>query len=132
MGADEGFFLRAVLWSLLELEFWTMPVTAVLGALTKEPFIPFCILYGCLGALKPVRQKCRQRANSSFANRDLDPEQLGAGFRSSSRIAGPELSLSSGLFRCGFPTSSGEDLINAARSAVILDFRQLSLLALVP
>ena len=44
MGAGEGFFLRAVLWSLLELEFWTMPVTAVLGALTKEPFIPFCII----------------------------------------------------------------------------------------
>ena len=61
MGAGEGFFLLAVLWGLLEFELWTRPVTAVLGTLTQEPFIPFCIISRVAwGALKPVRQKCRQ------------------------------------------------------------------------
>ena len=39
--AGEGFFLLALLWSLLEFELWALPVIAVLGALTKESFIPF-------------------------------------------------------------------------------------------
>jgi hypothetical protein len=42
--AGEGFFLLALLWSLSELELWTLPVIAVLGALTKESFIPFSIV----------------------------------------------------------------------------------------
>jgi len=41
--AGEGFFLLALLWSLSELELWILPVIAVLGALTKESFIPFSI-----------------------------------------------------------------------------------------
>src|SRR6266478_6593836 len=39
--AGEGFFLLALLWSLSEFELWALPVIAVLGALTKESFIPF-------------------------------------------------------------------------------------------
>ena len=42
--AGEGFFLLALLWSLSELELWILPVIAVLGALTKESFIPFSIV----------------------------------------------------------------------------------------
>ncbi len=42
--AGEGFFLLALLWSLSELELWTLPVIAVLGTLTKESFIPFSIV----------------------------------------------------------------------------------------
>jgi hypothetical protein len=42
--AGEGFFLLAVLWSLSEGELWLLPVIAVLGALTKESFIPFSIV----------------------------------------------------------------------------------------
>jgi len=42
--AGEGFFLLALLWSLSELELWALPVIAVLGALTKESFIPFSIV----------------------------------------------------------------------------------------
>src|ERR1019366_8560712 len=38
--AGEGFFLLALLWSLSEFELWALPVIAVLGALTKESFIP--------------------------------------------------------------------------------------------
>jgi uncharacterized membrane protein len=41
--AGEGFFLLALLWSLSEFELWLLPVIAVLGALTKESFIPFSI-----------------------------------------------------------------------------------------
>jgi hypothetical protein len=41
--AGEGFFLLALLWSLSESELWALPVIAVLGALTKETFIPFDI-----------------------------------------------------------------------------------------
>ena len=42
--AGEGFFLLALLWSLSEFELWALPVIAVLGALTKETFIPFSIV----------------------------------------------------------------------------------------
>jgi hypothetical protein len=41
--AGEGFFLLALLWSLSEFELWALPAIAVLGALTKESFIPFSI-----------------------------------------------------------------------------------------
>jgi hypothetical protein len=43
--AGEGFFLLALLWSLSEFELWTLPVIGVLGALTKESFIPFSIVF---------------------------------------------------------------------------------------
>jgi len=42
--AGEGFFLLALLWSLWECEVWALPAIAVLGALTKESFIPFSIV----------------------------------------------------------------------------------------
>ena len=42
--AGEGFFLLALLWSLSAFELWALPVIAVLGALTKESFIPFSIV----------------------------------------------------------------------------------------
>jgi hypothetical protein len=42
--AGEGFFLLALLWSLSEFELWALPVIAVLGALTKESFIPLSIV----------------------------------------------------------------------------------------
>jgi hypothetical protein len=42
--AGEAFFLLALLRSLSELELWALPVIAVLGALTKESFIPFSIM----------------------------------------------------------------------------------------
>jgi uncharacterized membrane protein len=41
--AGEGFFLLALLWSLSEFKLRLLPVIAVLGALTKESFIPFSI-----------------------------------------------------------------------------------------
>ena len=43
--AGEGFFLLALLWSVAELRLWWLPVIAVLGALTKESFIPFNIVF---------------------------------------------------------------------------------------
>ena len=42
--AGEGFFLLALLWSLWESELWALPLIAVLGALTKESFIPFSMV----------------------------------------------------------------------------------------
>jgi len=42
--AGEGLFLLALLWSLSVFELWALPVIAVLGALTKESFIPFSIV----------------------------------------------------------------------------------------
>jgi hypothetical protein len=42
--AGEGFFLLALLWSLSEFQLWTLPAIAVLGALTKESFVPFSIV----------------------------------------------------------------------------------------
>jgi hypothetical protein len=42
--AGEGLFLLALLWSLSESKLWVLPVIAVLGALTKETFVPFSIV----------------------------------------------------------------------------------------
>jgi hypothetical protein len=42
--AGEGFFLLALLWSLSERKLWLFPAIAVLGALTKESFVPFSIV----------------------------------------------------------------------------------------
>ncbi len=42
--AGEGFFLLAVLWTLAEGELRWLPAIAVLGALTKESFIPFSMV----------------------------------------------------------------------------------------
>lgn len=41
--AGEGFFLLALLAGLAELKLWRLPGIAILGALTKESFIPFGI-----------------------------------------------------------------------------------------
>jgi hypothetical protein len=43
--AGEGFFLLALLWSLSELRLWALPLIAVLGALSKETFVPFSIVF---------------------------------------------------------------------------------------
>lgn len=43
--AGEGFFLLALYWCLSESEFWILPLIAVLGALTKETFVPFSIVF---------------------------------------------------------------------------------------
>jgi hypothetical protein len=43
--AGEGFFLLALLWSLSEFELRALPVIAVLGALAKESFVPFSIVF---------------------------------------------------------------------------------------
>jgi hypothetical protein len=43
--AGEGFFLLALLWSVSERHLWALPFIAVLGALTKESFIPFNIAF---------------------------------------------------------------------------------------
>jgi hypothetical protein len=43
--AGEGFFLLALVWSLSELELWALPVIAAFGALAKESFIPFGVVF---------------------------------------------------------------------------------------
>jgi len=43
--AGEGFFLLALLWSLSELHLWALPLVALFGALTKETFVPFSIVF---------------------------------------------------------------------------------------
>jgi hypothetical protein len=43
--AGEGFFLLLLLWSLAELRLWLLPFVAVLGALTKETFVPLSIVF---------------------------------------------------------------------------------------
>lgn len=43
--SGEGFFLLALYWLLLDERFWILPVVAALGALAKESFIPFSIVF---------------------------------------------------------------------------------------
>ena len=46
--AGEGFFLLALLWSLTDLHLWFLPFIALLGALTKESFIPLSIAFSAV------------------------------------------------------------------------------------
>ena len=62
--AGEGFFLLALLWSLSELEFWALPLVAALGALTKESFVPFSIVFTASWWLV-VRKKVDSPARSA-------------------------------------------------------------------
>jgi hypothetical protein len=43
--AGEGFFLFLLLWALSDVSLWPLPLIAVLGALTKESFIPLSIAF---------------------------------------------------------------------------------------
>ena len=43
--AGEGFFLLVVFWSLAESRFWPLPLIALVGALTKESFVPLAIVF---------------------------------------------------------------------------------------
>jgi len=43
--AGEGFFLLALLWSLSERRWWALPLIGTLGAMTKESFIPFSVVF---------------------------------------------------------------------------------------
>jgi len=41
--AAEGFFVLAALWSLSKRKMWLLPLIAILGALSKESFLPFFV-----------------------------------------------------------------------------------------
>jgi hypothetical protein len=43
--AGEGFFLLALLWSVSRPRLWCLPFLAILGALAKESFVPFLIVF---------------------------------------------------------------------------------------
>jgi hypothetical protein len=43
--AGEGFFLVALLWALAQRQFFLLPFIGVLGALTKESFVPLSIVF---------------------------------------------------------------------------------------
>jgi hypothetical protein len=43
--AGEGFFLMAVTWSLWEGELWILPILGFLGAMAKESFVPFLLVF---------------------------------------------------------------------------------------
>lgn len=44
--SGEGFFLMAIVWSLFSGRMYLLPLWAVLGALSKETFVPFAIVFG--------------------------------------------------------------------------------------
>jgi hypothetical protein len=62
--AGEGFFLLAVYWCLSELEFWPLPFVAILGALTKETFVPFSIVF--MAAWWAVMRKRVPRSSAAW------------------------------------------------------------------
>lgn len=65
--AGEGFFLLALLWSLTESELWALPLIALLGALTKETFIPFDIALTAAWWLWTLREADPDRNHWSSA-----------------------------------------------------------------
>jgi hypothetical protein len=65
--AGEGFFLLALLWSLSEFQLWVLPLIAVLGALTKESFIPFSVAF--MAAWWLTTRADRADGHYSYGNR---------------------------------------------------------------
>jgi hypothetical protein len=63
--AGEGFFLTALLWTLLEYRLWVLPAIAVLGALTKESFIPFSMVFTSAWWISTRRDRTREQNISS-------------------------------------------------------------------
>ena len=61
--AGEGFFLLAVFWSLTESKLWPLPLIAILGALTKESFVPLMIVFTAAWWLV-VRRELKSSATS--------------------------------------------------------------------
>jgi hypothetical protein len=43
--AGEGFFLMALVWSLVKEDYWILPIWAVIGATAKESFVPFLVVF---------------------------------------------------------------------------------------
>ena len=62
--AAEGFFLLALLCSVSELQLWGLPLIAALGALSKESFIPFSIVFTAAWWLV-VRKSLRSQRKSA-------------------------------------------------------------------
>jgi hypothetical protein len=62
--AGEGFFLIALLWTLSDLDFRRLPFIAVLGALTKESFIPLSIVFTAVWWLVARKLFARKKLNS--------------------------------------------------------------------
>jgi hypothetical protein len=63
--AGEGFFLLFLLWSLSRKRLWWLLIIAVLGALTKESFVPFNIVFTAawwLAVRKSLRSPGRNAA----------------------------------------------------------------------
>ena len=63
--AGEGFLLLAVFWSLSESRLWPLPLIALLGALTKESFVPFMIVFSASWWLV-MRRKLSSAAASAI------------------------------------------------------------------
>jgi len=43
--AGEGFFLMAAAWCLFRRRYWMLPLVGVLGAMAKELFVPFLVVF---------------------------------------------------------------------------------------
>jgi hypothetical protein len=45
LDSAEGLFLIAIVWSLLSRHYWLLPILGLSGALAKETFVPFCLVF---------------------------------------------------------------------------------------
>jgi hypothetical protein len=43
--AGEGFFIMLLVWSLFKERYWTLPLWGILGAMAKESFVPFLMVF---------------------------------------------------------------------------------------
>ena len=68
--AGEGFFLLALLWCLSELKLWLLPIVAVLGALTKESFVPFSMMFSLTWWLLILFDRNRERGRAVTGRRE--------------------------------------------------------------
>jgi hypothetical protein len=64
--AGEGFFLVALLWALAQRQFFLLPFIGVLGALSKESFVPLSIVFTAVWLLTARKKQASKLLSAAW------------------------------------------------------------------
>jgi uncharacterized membrane protein len=64
--AGEACFLMLVVWSLAEERYWLLPLWGMLGAMTKESFVPFLIVFSAAWWICSRRHLANRAASAAW------------------------------------------------------------------
>jgi hypothetical protein len=64
--AGEACFLMLALWTLAERRYWLLPLWAVLGAMAKESFVPFLIVFSAMWWIASSKRLAKPIASAAW------------------------------------------------------------------